>query len=356
MTSSPVFAADAVSLGALQGFGDFRLRMENNTGDQDRADQDRLTLRTRLGARYPVAPGVTLGGRGILHQSSEPDGLSGTLESLVDSRRFVLDQAYARFERGAFALTAGRFTNPFVKTELQLLWDNDVSPQGLAARYDLGASGGHVAALYYPIEVGAVGRNSSMSGAQWALSRGSATLSYNIALGYYDYSLSGRPNPDSDAFRGNLLADDGSYLSDFNLVDVIGSVICQPFGPAWPVEVVGNYTNNTGAETSADTAFAADLYLGRNRHAGDWRFNYAFSLAQTDAVFAAFSQDNTRIATNYRQHSFGVEYVPKDHVVLSASWYHYRPESTRDAQGNEPNDWLDRVRLNVVVDFSFDGH
>ncbi len=84
---------------------------------------------------------------------------------------------------------------------------------------------------------------------------------------------------------------------------------------------------------------------------GDWRFGYGYSVAEVGAMLAAFSQDNTTIATNYLQHTLYVDYALLDNLVLDATRYHYRPYDAAFAGMNDPNNWLDRLRVNFLVSF-----
>ena len=68
-------------------------------------------------------------------------------------------------------------------------------------------------------------------------------------------------------------------------------------------------------------------------------------------MFAAFSHDNLAIATNYQLHGLGVAYVPAERLLLDLAYYHYRPLDPLYAGGNDPGDWLDRVRLNLMLSF-----
>ena len=74
-------------------------------------------------------------------------------------------------------------------------------------------------------------------------------------------------------------------------------------------------------------------------------------MAAVDAVFAAFSHDNLGIATNYRLHGLSIEHVPVDNLVLNATLYHYRPLDPVYAGASQPHDWLNRLRLNMLVSF-----
>ncbi len=119
----------------------------------------------------------------------------------------------------------------------------------------------------------------------------------------------------------------------------------------WPVRLVGDYVKNRGATTSEDSGFGIDLSVGRASKVGDWRFGYGYAEAEADAVLAAFSQDNINIATNYIMHALTFDYVPCSNIVLNATFYHYKPLREAHAGGDDPDDWLDRFRLNVLWNF-----
>ena len=135
------------------------------------------------------------------------------------------------------------------------------------------------------------------------------------------------------------------------MLDVIGSVTFKGLGERWPVTIAGDYVHNYGASVDADTGYSADLAVGRASTPGDWRFGYGYAQTEVDAVFAAFSHDNLGIATNYRLHTLSIDYVPMPHTGLNLTWYHYRPLDAAYAGSSTPGDWLDRVRLNLMVDF-----
>jgi len=122
-------------------------------------------------------------------------------------------------------------------------------------------------------------------------------------------------------------------------------------GERWPVRVLADLVRNTGAATDADTGYGIDVFFGKTARPGDWRFGYGYSIAQTDAVLAAFSHDNIGIATNYRLHTVSMDYVLLPNTAINLIWYHYRPDSARDAGTHQPHDWLERLRLAFLVNF-----
>lgn len=329
-----------------------RVRYEMNMGDKNADDRARWVARARLRASYAVTDWLTAGGQLVTGDPDDPNTADVTLGSFVDDLQVALDQAYLRATFGNLQVQGGKFPQPLARTDL--VWDSDVSPQGASASYKapLGASASAKATgLYFIIDDSVVGDDSRMIGGQLALeSAVSPNLKLELAAGYYDYRLSSLAGADSGDFRSNLMAG-GRYLSDFNLLDVIGAITFQGMGEAWPVRVAGDYVHNYGAATNEDTGFGIDLFVGRGSRKGDWRFNYGYAQTETDAVLAAFSHDNTGIATNYAQHTLAVDYVVASNVILNATLYHYRPLHALHGAGADPRDWLDRVRFNVLANF-----
>jgi hypothetical protein len=332
--------------------GDFRLRYESNFGDADARNRDRGVLRARLRAAYAVNKWLTVGGQLSTGDADDPNSTDITLSNFDDDLDVSLDQVYAKFALGNLTLYGGKIPQPFVRTEL--VWDGDVSPQGVSASYKFNLGGGaslKANGLYFLIDESVAGKNSDMIGGQIALETSpSAPLKFELAAGYYDYQLGSTAGGDTGDFRTNrFLA--GRYLSDFDLLDVIAAVQYNGIGEAWPVRLVGDYVHNFGATAGDDSGFGVDLLVGRASKKGDLRFGYGYAQTGVDAVFAAFSQDNTNIGTNYRQHSLSVDFVPIDNLILNATFYRYRPKDPLYAGSNTATDWLDRLRLNMLVNF-----
>ncbi|MBX9898949.1 MAG: putative porin [Qipengyuania sp.] len=310
-------------------------------------------LRARLRSSYRVTDFLTVGGQLATGDPDDPNSTDLTLSNFDDDAMVSLDQAYARLNFGELTLYGGKIPQVFSRTDL--VWDGDLSPQGVSATYAMPLAAGtriDARALYFLIDESVAGPDSDMVGGQLTLSsKMGRDWQLDLAAGYFDYALPSVAGADIGDFRSNLIGPDGRYLSDFNLLDAIGSLTYAGFGERWPVRIAGNYVHNFGAATSADTGYGVDLALGRASHRGDWRVGYGFTVAETDAVFAAFSHDNLGIATNYRLHSLAIEYLPWDNIVLNATLYHYRPEHTVDAGINDPDGWLNRLRLNFLINF-----
>lgn len=348
--SAPGFApAPAASRLTLNG--DLRLRYEVNSGDRDARNRDRGVLRARLRAAYAVNPWLTLGGQIATGDADDPNSTDISLSNFDDDLDASVDQAYARLTFGKLQIVGGKIPQPFTRTEL--VWDGDVSPQGLSVSYALPLGGGTTLkanGLYFLIDESVAGPNSDMVGGQLALETAPGrSFKFELAAGYYDYQLRSTAGGDIGDFRTNRFVG-GRYLSDFDLIDVIAAVSWNGLGDRWPVRIVGDYVHNFGATAGAD-GLGADLLVGRTGKAGDWRLGYGYAQTGVDAVLAAFSHDNTNIATNYVQHSLALDYTLSPNLILNATYYRYRPKDATFAGANQVDDWLDRLRLNFLVNF-----
>ena len=93
-----------------------------------------------------------------------------------------------------------------------------------------------------------------------------------------------------------------------------------------------------------------DLFVGRASSVNDVRFNYGYAQAERDAFLDAFSNDNTTIASNYKQHTFTIDYVPLNNTVFNLTWYLFRENKLAEGVA-DTDQFVSRLRLNAVVNF-----
>lgn len=325
--------------------GDLRLRYEHTTDHAGDPDRNRGSLRGRLGAAYRLNERVTIGGRLVTGNSDDPNSADVTLSDFTDDFEVSLDRAYAEYRGERGFVVGGKFANPLANTDL--VWDGDVNPAGLAGGYTLYRNGGFSAAatgVFAVIDEQTAGRDSDMLGGQLSLSLAPAP-DWSLALhgGYYDYSIGSLANADAGDIRGNRLAPGGTeYLSAFELLDILGELRYSGWSAEWPISLTADYVKNLGAEVSGDTGYAVYLGTGRLAHSGDLRFQYGYSEAGTDAVFAAYSQDNITYSTNYRLHTLKLTYVPFAQGRTNLTVYRYRRD---DPAAGQDRDDVTRIRL-----------
>lgn len=360
--AAPAAAAAAAPVSALASIidparfkvsGDLRVRAQGDYSDSDGRNRESGQVRARLGASYAVSDLVTIGARIATGDPDDPNSSDVQLSNWDDDLQVSLDQAYVQLNLDHLKVYGGKIPQPFTRTEL--VWDGDVNPQGVSAVYKLPMKNGsafRANGLFFIVDEQAAGPESTMLGAQ--IGYDTAALGHwklDASAAYYAYNLGSVVGADTGDFRSNLRRPDGHYLSDFHLADVILGATYSGLGERWPLRIVGDYVKNLGAATDDDTGYGVDFVLGRASKVGDWRVGYGYAIAETDAVLAAFSQDNTGIGTNYRQHMFTADYVPSPNTVISASWAHYRPYNVINAGSNDPRDWLDRFRVSFLVNF-----
>ena len=336
--------AQTPSAPQLRFSGDFRVRYEHNT-DVPAALRGREVVRFRLGATYALQEDITVRARIATGDPEDPNSTDVTLTNFVDDLTFSLDLASVEWNRPKFGAFAGKFTNPFLTTEM--VWDGDVNPQGAGGRLKLGKAPGvnaNLTAMYFIVDQRQLDSTSDMGGAQIAVNAG-AGKNWRVtgAAAYYNYRMSSLAGGDGAGdVRGNRLVG-GLYASDFNLID--GLFIVDYTGPnkRFPLRVVGEYVHNDGA-ADLNTGFSGDVYVGKAGSKGDIRARYGYAQVETDAILAAFAHDNTTIGTNSDTHTLSVDVTPRANSLLTATLYHYRVHAPA-------GEFQTRIRLNAMVTF-----
>jgi hypothetical protein len=352
-SAPPAAVVSSTESSRLVVSGDLRVRSQGDYSDSNGRDRNSAQVRGRLGAAYAINDTVTIGARLVTGDADDPNSTDVQLSNFDDDLQVSLDLAYVQVNADGLKLYGGKIPQPFTRTDL--VWDSDVNPQGVSAIYKRSLTDGSALranALFFIVDEAAGGTDSTMNGAQLGYdSPAFGAWKFDASAAYYDYQLGSIAGGDTGDFRSNPRTADGRYLSDFNLGDLIVGATWAGVSKRWPVRVMGDYVKNFGAATDADTGYSLDVSAGRVRNRGDWRVTYGYSVAETDAVFAAFSHDNIGLGTNYRLHALTFDYVPLPKTLISANWYHYEPYSSVATDPDDAGDWLDRIRLAFVVSF-----
>ncbi|WP_411820028.1 putative porin [Hyphococcus formosus] len=346
--------ADATPRNKLDFSGDLQLRYEGNFSDDDLPDRNRGVTRARLRANYKVNSLFSVGTEISTGDSDDPNSVHVTLSDFADDFEISLSRLFARIDlENGVTLLGGKFANPFLRTDL--VWDGDVNPQGAAAIFDLALTESirvTTTGIYSILDEVTLGPDSDMIGGQINVGlRPNRNWQFSGAVSYYDYNLKALAGADAGDYRSNLRDNWGGYLSEYELLDLLGSASYFGLGERWPITISGDYVKNYGSAAGNDHGYSTMLTIGRTTSVHDWRLAYGYSQVGIDAVLGAFSNDNLAIATNYQSHLLGVDFTPFDHVVLNATLYHYKPLEAVYAGNHDPDDWLDRLRLNMTVSF-----
>lgn len=344
----------------LKYAGDFRLRFEQTNGDDPGNPlldaRSREVVRFRAGITKRMNKYIKLGARLATGNPGDPNTADVTLGDFVDDLTVSLDRAYLELHYNSLFATGGKIPNPFMRTDL--VWDGDVNPEGLAGRFTLSGAGQvtpKVTGIYFIVDEQARTdiKDSKMIGGQAELAiKPSSNSNIRLAGSYYDYDINSLIDADAGDTRSNYLDTTGAYISDFDLLNILARAQFPVFGPDFPILLVGDYVKNLGindAVKDEDSGFSVDLFVGKASKKNDLRFRYGYSQAGTDAVLAAFSNDNTTVATNYQQHTVTFDYVALENTIFNVTWYYYRKKKL--VTEADKGDWISRLRLNAVVKF-----
>ena len=235
--------------GRLNISGDLRVRYEHNFGETNTRDRGRKALRARIRAAYPITSQLLVGGQIVTGDADDPNSTDTTLSGFDDDFDVSLDQAYLLYQTGNATVWAGKFPNPMVTTDV--LWDADVSPQGLAGKLQHELSDNITASmvgLYFSVDEQPAGADSDLIAAQVEVAiKLTNDWSVRLAGSYLDYALGSTAGADQGDFRGNCLTIDGDYLSDFDLLDGLATIRYTGLGENWPVNITVHAVCNLGA-------------------------------------------------------------------------------------------------------------
>jgi putative porin len=341
--------------------GDFRLRYEDTTKQEPGAEPGRLdprhrtVIRFRAGVTRKISSQLDFGVRIATGARGDPNTTDVTLGDFVDKLEVSLDRVYLGWVNRNVSLYGGRFVNPLVRTEL--VWDDDVNPQGFAGTVTLSQSKRVIpkfTALYSIVDEQTVNPDSYMAGGQMQV-RVEPSKVWNLTLAgaYYDYTIKSLLHADAgDTLSNRLNLARTNYFSDFNLVDAVAILDVQALGARWPIRVSADWVRNLGAVKGEDEGVWLDATLGRASARKDTRYRYGFARAGADAFLAAFSNDNTTFATNYVQHTIAADYVASPNAIFNVTWYVFK--RNRLDPGIAPaqdSNFLSRLRLNATVSF-----
>lgn len=260
--------------------GDLRLRADLD--DSLAGDGESLRARLRLGASWQIDEQLRLRLRA---STGDPDDAREAYATFGDGfSRFdlELDQVYLDYRpdwaRGS-QLTAGKFAYPFRRNPVygQLVWDEDVQPEGLTLSYEQEEAG--------PFE------NLSFGFGQWAVfENGTGADAWATVL-----HASGEIPWDGDqsleiAATFNWYNGTVAGAADFGILDALVAWNWGDF--VYSTQVVSNLRADDD-EDGAGAAFGAayDTSVGR--------FYYQFSAIETDAVFASVAQNDFLYSNNH---------------------------------------------------------
>ncbi len=331
---------------------DLRLRYESIERD-DKDNTYRNRYRLRLGMRIDLLDNLEFD---VGMRSGFGNPTSGNQTFLTDqplsdyffqSLRFnVLGFAY-KFDNSV--IKVGRMPYMMYRPiKSQLVWDNDVSLNGVNYQYKDDTNIITVGVNRPTLEENSVARdNINLFLAQYVhkTTMGDAKVHLGTGIYYYDGVKGNTPIFGKD--KGNTVIN-GVYANNYTILEGFGELKFDDlFG--MPFKVAASVAYNAAA---SDNNFGYDLafQIGKAKHVGDWQLKYSYTDIQEDAVFAAYSDsDNFGGGSAARGHAIRAKYKMGKNLYLAGNFFFDTLYASKSATGVEAS--YDRVQLDCIIKF-----
>jgi len=285
--------------------GDVRIRQERIQVEDKSPEQtaSRQRYRARLAAVSQVSPSLEVGMRLASGNSNDARSTNQDMNNYIVKKDIWLDRAYINWHPEkvpGLKMIGGRMAQPWTKVaETEMIWDNDINPEGLAVQYSrkfgqtnvFGSGGaftlkdnvtgegpefGNDLRMYYA----QLGTN-LFPGDDFKLTLGASVFHY-----YNDeYGVPGAPG---SAGNPGLQAN-GNNSSQFQLYEGFGQL--DILGLPLPLSLYGQYVQNpnaNGPDDGEDTGYMVGL-LTRFWEIG---VNYSYRDVERNAVVGAFTDSD----------------------------------------------------------------
>lgn len=347
----------------IKFYGDFRYRYENISNETAGSENDavnRNRIRVRLGLTALINEETTFDMRIATGKSDDPVSTNQNMGDSWTYKGVWLDRAYMTWKPGSvdgLSLMLGKLGNPFVTVgKNQLIWDGDLSMEGIAAQYNYKLSDEtslftNAGGFYVRLDEDDTD-SISMFGAQ-----GGLTHQFNkdnkltAGAGYFDYgNLVGETTLVKDnTAKGNSTTTVGGtkyYMYDYDLFEAFAEYTTKIAG--LPVGIHGDYVVNTASSVKEDTGWLIGTTINKCKDPGSWEFGYDYRDLEKDAVVGAFSDsDFIGGGTNGKGHRFGLAYQLAKNVQGGVSYFMNQKYNTTTKKDDDYN----RLQVDVMVKF-----
>ncbi|PCH84851.1 MAG: hypothetical protein COB89_03960 [Piscirickettsiaceae bacterium] len=270
--------------GKIKIKGDLRIRNENRSTTNGVSSKGRQRYRARIGVYADVTDNVKAG---IRLSSGKNDTATSTNETIDDNFHkddTGIDLAYINWTvLDGLELMGGKFKQPWQQVSGGMVWDGDLNPEGVAARYTAKLGGVNVITSAGVLSLDDNGSSSSedetINFAQVAAKFKLAGSKTMLGVSIYDFS-----EGDNNA----LAIAKGNDSTQYQLTEIFGQTSVNV---GLPLKVYGHYVVNNDADginSGEDTAWL----LGVGTKMGPWKMSYDYRDVELNSVFAAFNDSD----------------------------------------------------------------
>jgi len=270
--------------GKLKIKGDLRIRNENRSTSNGVSSKGRQRYRARIGVYADVTDNVKAGIRISSGENDTATSTNETADDYFDKDAAGIDLAYINWTAyEGLELIGGKFKQPWQQVSGGMVWDGDLNPEGVAARYTakLGAAQVITSAGLFSLD-----DNGSSSSEDETIRFVQVAAKFKVAgaktmvgLSVYDF----------DEGDNNALSfGKGNDSTQYQLTELFGQTSVNI---GLPVKLYGHYVKNNDADginSSEDTAWL----LGVGTKMGNWKASYDYRDVELNSVYAAFNDSD----------------------------------------------------------------
>ncbi len=356
-------------------FGDVRLRYEGFYHQPAKAGtkvtaRNRERIRARIGLKSTFSDELSATIRLATGNVNDPISTNQDLGNSFARKNINLDWAYMTLTPGAtfgirpglVTVYGGKFPNPVFKPN-ELLWDEDLSPEGLSETFSLLAKPVgpldqlKVHFLQWTFGEVSNGPDGWMIGGQVNPVMHFGNAQVEVGIGQYGWHnpdlIAQQLNTNSSLKNTNLTFSEGGEIAGFESgfleTNPTAQVTWPNFVGTQPLKIWADYVYNWRAATTNDSAYQAGWRIGQQKVKGDWSVYAFWERNEQESMLSEFTaSDFGNGGTNGQGGQFGLEYQLLNPLTLGArSWF----VNYIDTPAGSDNPTLFRVQVDAMVKF-----
>ncbi len=305
----------------IRPYGDIRIRFEEDLVQKNARFRQRY--RARLGFNATINSDFQLSMRvSTSNNPNDPNSTHVNANDGFNQINIIFDRVYVRYnpkKMKQFGLWLGKFPNPFVNSKIfsEIVWDDDIQPEGLAFEYKSSWSKKTniklVNGSYFLSQFRTGDEKLWLNTSQITLqSKRNKNVHLTVSSGlYYYFNIKGQQVNNSifDPNGGNSTYVDVEnpeilrYSNDFFVNENFLILKMTSFKKdiTFKTEFIQNFGSNTD-----NIGWVAGVSIGSLKSAKDLKLYYQYQDIQKDAIFSPFANDDILIQTDYKGHIFGI--------------------------------------------------
>lgn len=344
MSFSPVRAEDKSWTDQIDFSGDFRLRYEG-IDEEFEVERNRMRFRSRFGFSATASDNVkvvlrlaTGGGNPVSTNQSFDDGFS--------TKDIGVDLAYVDWQiSDTLNVYGGKMKNPFFRPgSTPLVWDGDLTPEGLAIKYSAGS-------VFAAVGGFSVEERSNSDDSLLYVAQGGVRYPFGesnkltVGVGYIAYTNTiGNEAFYNGKAKGNTLDIDDLYVFEYINTEVFAQVDTKLAD--WPVQIFAHYAKNN--EVSRENiAIAYGAKIGSSKDSGQAQFTWIYEDIEADSVIGTFNDsDFGGGGTDAKGHLLKAKYGFSKKIFVGGTIFVNKVERF---QGTEHD--YNRIQLDLEIKF-----